>query len=140
MRFRTSSSVHPSEALNHLKSVLPAVQANGRPHLGSLSPGAWPKSSTSLTTGRPTATGRKTPAHRSHARRAARCYSTALREGAEDRMITEKDLRLTSRSASLKVCSEGPSNSLVGTLASALERPIAERDELRVRLAHAPYR
>ena len=76
-RSRTSSSVQSRPAWNQRKSVLPAVQAKGRPSLGSLSPGAWPTSSTRLATGRPTTTGRCIRGQRSHARRASRWVSTA---------------------------------------------------------------
>src|ERR1019366_5075531 len=77
MRFRTSSSVQPGARANHLNSVLPAVQAKGRPSLGSLSPGACPTSTTRLVTARPVTTGRCMRGQRAHACSAARCFSTA---------------------------------------------------------------
>src|SRR5271165_1298718 len=71
---------------NHLKSVLPAVQANGRPSRGSLSPGAWPTRMIRLSTGLPTTTGLCMRGQRLHRRSAARCLSMAVEVMAQKRM------------------------------------------------------
>src|SRR5207244_10046185 len=67
-----------------LKSVLPAVQAKGRPSFGSLSPGAWPTSKMRDGTARPTTTGRLIWGQSVQVERRARCWATARVEGAVD--------------------------------------------------------
>src|ERR1017187_5691083 len=86
IRSRTSSSLQPRAPENHLKSVLPAVHAKGRPSRGSLSPGAWPTSMILLSTGRPTTTGLCIRGQRSHLSSAARCLLMAGAGMAKKRM------------------------------------------------------
>jgi len=75
---RNRSSLIPAAWLNQPKSVLPAVQANGRPSFGSLSPGACPTSKTLLTTAPPLTTGGYIPGHNRHCRSFLTCRISFL--------------------------------------------------------------
>ena len=73
MEARNCSSLIPAAWLNQRKSVLPAVQANGRPSFGSLSPGACPTSIILLPTGPPLTTGGYICGHIRHCRNFLTC-------------------------------------------------------------------
>src|SRR5690349_5590043 len=79
MEDRKSASESPQLSWNHLKSVFPAVQANGRPSTGSLSPGAWPTRSTLLRTGPPETAGRFISEQRWHCFKRSTCAASNLR-------------------------------------------------------------
>lgn len=75
---RNCSSLIPAASLNQRKSVLPAVQANGRPNFGSLSPGACPTNKTLLTIGPPLTTGGYISGHNRHCRSFLTCAKSFL--------------------------------------------------------------